>query len=143
MKQAVIYERKGVLYIRTSSQTKDGVWIDEGPCLSVPTSGSPEEIGTAVKQALDSSRFGIPHPTSWNTINDELLREAGVKSWSTFGKTAKCLNVEFEGNIRISPTRNGGNREGFIVIMDKVRTVPSTTPTDVGEGVKLSLEHCE
>jgi hypothetical protein len=88
--------------------------------------------------------LGIPHPTSWNTINDELLHEAGVKSWSTFGKTAKCLNVEFESHIRISPTRNGGSQEGFVIIADKVSTVPSTlTPAEFGKNVKQALEHCE
>jgi hypothetical protein len=137
MKHAIIYERKGILYIRTSSETTEGVWIDEGPCLAVSISSSAEEIGLAVRSVLSSSRTNIAHPTSWAVVNDKLFHAAGVKSWNTFGKNAKCIKIELDKQIRMLPTKNMGNKGGFMVIEEKITNIShNATSKEIGDKIK-------
>jgi len=144
MKKAVIYSRKGRLFFRTCSQTTAGVWIDEGVCLSLPSDAVNEDIGQALLKALEASRTNILHPASWNHLNDELLSAAGVKSWSTFGKSAKCLNVEQSQVLRVIPTKNFGSQGGF-QSQDELAQV-FQIPADafsLGEGVAMALSQSE
>jgi len=115
MKNAVIYERKNIFFIRASSQTTAGVWVDDGGCYTISIDSEYEEIGKYVRIALNNSLSNISHPTDWKGISEPLLRAAKVKSWSTFGKTAKCVHVELDKDIRIIPMKNKSNmRQGFV-----------------------------
>jgi hypothetical protein len=147
MKCAVVYERKEVFYISTSSQTTTGLWIDEEPCIAIKTDSSYEELGKAVRKALDSSRANVPHPkqTEWGNVTAPLLKAAGVKSWSTFGKTAKCSHIEMDKQLVFIPTKNfGGRSGGFRVIEGKsFELATDAKPEQIGESVKKAMSFSE
>jgi hypothetical protein len=145
MKIANVYERKGVLFIRASSQTTTGVWIDDGPCFSSQLSASSEEVGRVVLTTLASSQTGIPHPKSWTHLNEPLLKASGVKTWSTFGKSARCVDVKQAEFIAVTPTKNGGkDGGGFVSVTSHVETLPSnSTAEDVGDAVKRAFAIAE
>jgi hypothetical protein len=141
-KDAVMYERRGKLFVRTSSRTTTGLWLEVGDCTSLDASASPEEIGEAVGSHLAASTSGLPHPLSFSR-NDEisgpLLRAAGVGSWVTFERLAKSVQIEAEGDrLKISPTKN--NRPGFTVIDEGVVQLPIESDSRVlGEHLKQAL----
>jgi hypothetical protein len=61
-------------------------------------SNDPGQLGKAVFDALDGSQENVLHPTCWKGLFDPVLRLAGVKSWSAFARSAKCVEIEFATN---------------------------------------------
>lgn len=124
MKAATIYERKGALYIHSSSKTVAGVWIISAPVLTADKANV-GEIGRAIRECLAASEEGVPHPNSFANLFDPVLDLAGVKSFGTFVKSAKCVEVEtFEDAIvTLLPTRNEGVDEGFVPLISKTEAL--------------------
>ena len=119
MKAATIYERMGTLYIHSLSKTVAGVWLMNAPVLAVSKANG-REIGDAIRKCLAGSREGIPHPKVFERTFDAVQQLAGVKSYRTFVKSAKCVQVWMEGSeTTMTPTRNGGSRGGFAPISHK------------------------
>lgn len=124
--------------------TTAGVWIDQGPCWSLQISASPEALGNAIHAALAASSIGIAHPTSWSDLNAALLEASGVESWSVFGKSAKCVNVDAAECISVEPTRNEGSRGGFVALEERIERVPlGGGDADLGNSVKRALDVAE
>ena len=146
MKSAVIYERKGKFYIRASSQTNVGVWVDDGECYSVDVDSDHEEIGKCVFTALNKSKTNIIHPTDWKGVSIPLFEAAKVKSWSTFGKNAKCVNIYVDNNdIKIMPTENKSSiNEGFLEKEKSVILITTkTNNAELGKNIKKAWSLCE
>lgn len=120
MKAATIYERKGKLYVHSSSKTTAGVWVINPPVLAVEKEAT-GEIGRAIRECLGASREGVPHPKSFTNLFDPVLDLAGVKSFGTFVKSAKCVEVETSGDAAVTliPTRNEGVDDGFAPLPNK------------------------
>ncbi len=114
MKATTIYERKGKLYVHSSSQTVSGIWLINAPVLSV-NKDEISKLGHSIRECLDASREGVPHPVSFSHLFEPVLALAGVKSFGTFVKSAKCVEVETgDGKtVTLVPTRNLGVDEGF------------------------------
>lgn len=113
MKKAISYKRKNQILLHAVSKTTAGVWILDQPVFSVDASDI-SRLGTNIYEALNSSREGIVHPTSWKGIFDPVLQLAGVKTWGTFAKSAKCVEIELEPNsASFVPTKNRGADGGF------------------------------
>ena len=141
MKRATIYRRKAQFYVHASSRTMDGVWILTEPCLCLDQESSDRELGEAVQQALDSSRSGIPHPRSWKGLLDPLLKQAGVKSWNTFSKTALCVEIEEEdGQVSIVPTENLGVEDGYQADPSRAAVVANGMVEDLGSQARRLLQ---
>jgi hypothetical protein len=145
MKNTIVYERKGIFFIRTSSQTNAGVWIEDGDCYSIKIDAAYEEIGKIVFAALNNSSINIPHPINWTNVSNPLLKAVNVKSWSAFGKTAKCVTVYMDKNIQISPTENKSNcKQGFVVKENNIISIPiNATHSELGKSVKEAWLYCE
>lgn len=144
MKKAVVYERNGKLFVRSCSRTTDGVWIDVGPCVAIEKGAPPARIGSVVREAILSSVREVAHPTLWKNINDELLKEAGVRSWAVFSCDAKCVNVEQTEICEMKPTKNLGSKNGFVELVEQVVRVSSSAVSEkLGEAVLAALEFCE
>lgn len=121
MKAATIYEREGRLFFHSSSKTDAGVWVINGPFL-VADKEHVDEVGRAVRACLEGSSNGVPHPKSFATnLFEPVLNLAGVKSWGTFVKAAKCVEVETSNDTvaTLIPTRNEGAKEGFLPMASK------------------------
>ncbi|WP_143750651.1 hypothetical protein [Mesorhizobium sp. WSM4312] len=125
MKSAAIYERNGKLFIFGQSKTTMGLWIEEPPTLVVQKTDF-TGIGRAVLSCLHLSKDGVPHPRQedWPKLNKAFAESLGVKSFTTFAKAAKCVNISQDGDIiRLVPTKNGGAKIGFTPLEDKTRTL--------------------
>ena len=122
MKAATIYERKGQLYVHSSSKTTAGVWVIDAPVLAADK-GNAGEVGRAILECLAASREGVPHPTSFTNLFDPVLDLAGVKSFGTFVKSAKCVEVETsdDSTVILIPTRNEGVDDGFAPLPNKTK----------------------
>jgi hypothetical protein len=124
MKRATAYKRGDRILLHASSKTIDGVWVLTAPVLTEDRNNS-VRLGKAVLDALDGSKEGIDHPTSWTGVFDPVLRLAGVKSWNAFTRSAKCVEIEFGTNqVTFVPTKNLGPKDGFEPLSTEVRTSP-------------------
>ncbi len=119
------YERHGNIYLHASSETTNHMWVYEGCIAAVPKTDL-QQLSLMVRKALDCSRTGVPHPRDLRMPEfNAFLELAGVKSWNTFAKSAKCVSVERTGNtVRLKPTRSEGVPYGYVDIEEKTRTVP-------------------
>lgn len=122
MKSATIYERKGKLYVHSSSKTTAGVWIINTLALTVDRNDV-GGIGRSIKECLEASREGVPHPKSFTNLFDPVLDLADVRSFSTFVKSAKCVEVEMvnDETVVLIPTRNEGAEDGFTPLSNKIQ----------------------
>lgn len=114
LRKATAYKRRARLVVHASSRTTDGVWVLDEPCIGLDVHCEDEELGAAARQALASSRDGVPHPSNWSGVLQPLLAAAGVRSWNTFAKSASCIELEDrDGALFLFPTANLGATEGF------------------------------
>jgi hypothetical protein len=145
MKATAVYKKGDAYYLHSSSQTTAGVWIATAPFLKIEANSTPSTKGEAVIQALAASRDAIPHPTSWAGLVSPLLELAAVKSWATFTKHAKCVDVEVDGErLRLIPNRNLGSKEGFEPSPEKaVELLFPSSPDQMGFALEEAMGLCE
>ena len=140
MKRATAYRRKGHFFVHASSRTTDGVWILTEPCVKLDETCSDEDLGEATRAAISASRAGVPHPRNFAGLLDPLLRQAGVKTWSAFAKTATCAEIEADGGkVSVIPTRNLGVDEGFQPDPDRASSADLDDTDSLGAGVRRAL----
>lgn len=121
MNAATIYERDGKVFIHASSKTTAGVWVLSAPVLEVQER-DPADLGKAIRECLEASGEGVPHPKSFTNLFDPVLALAGVRSFNTFVKSAKCVEVEMDdGVVTLIPTRNEGVEEGFVPLANRTQ----------------------
>jgi hypothetical protein len=140
MRLAMVYERKGNVLVHATSQTDQGVWVIDGTCVKVPVSDTDSAIGVVVLHALEESKT-VPHPKMWRKdLFDPVLQAAGVKSWETFVRFTKGVEVEMDGSrVTLLPLRNMGAEEGFVPIENIRRVVETPDPAVLGSAVKDML----
>ena len=143
IKSATIYERNGIYFICTSSRTTSGLWISDGDCYMVNVDSEYEELGKYVFMALNNSRYNIPDPTDWKVITIPLLKAAKVKSFSAFGKIAKCVLVDLDNKIEITSTENKSNiKRGFVDKEEKIILPVNTSNTELGKSIEEAFLKC-
>ena len=142
---ASLYERRDILFLVPALQTEDGLWIEQGPCTTLPSESDPTEIGRAVLETLSHSGEIIPHPTEWMSVDEDspVLQAAGIKRWNSFQKGARSIDIGLYGEkLTLTPTKNVGS-EGFDHLSDDVLLPGTATATEVGQAVKQTLRLCE
>lgn len=144
MKSASIYLRKGAIFIRTVSRTEHGLGMVDGPPATLAVGSPPGDVGEAVLASLARSR-SVPHPTSWEGLNDDpMLREANVKTWSAFSRSASVVEVRLDAEFVLTPTRNEGARGGFAHLNEKALHLPATASAEeLGRAVEQAFTRCE
>jgi hypothetical protein len=144
MKRGMLYQRGGVLYLHSSSKTSAGVWIAVAPYLSI-TSDDVEAKKEAVESVLSASKTDVPHPKEWAGVFEPMLKAANVKSWSTFQKNAKCIELSSDGvKLRLVPNVNLGSKEGFKAKEDEaVEVAHLASASEVAAAVETALSRCE
>src|SRR5262245_55043422 len=109
MRLGTAYQRDNGYYVHSNSQTTCGVWIATHPFLKLPPDALPYDLGVAVQDAVKASTVGIAHPENWHLVADPLPELAGVRSWTTFMKSARCVSIEASGgSIELRPNKNCG-----------------------------------
>lgn len=145
MQCATVYCRYGILFTESSSKTTAGVWIGTSPLCKIEPGSTQSIIGEAAVKALNASQEGVPHPTNWNGLLTPLLELAGVKSWATFMRNAKCLTLEAEGGrLKIIPQRNLGPKEGYESLPERiVELALGSSPGEIGAALEVALASCQ
>jgi hypothetical protein len=142
MKMATAYKRGKQIFLHASCKTTAGVWILCRPVLVV-TQDEHGNLGNAILAALDGSQENVPHPVIWKGLFGPLLQLAKLKSWNSFAKSAKCVEIELEtARVRFVPTRNLGPRAGFEPLESKCRD-SSPTHDDVEAALLSAFEDAE
>jgi len=148
-KCASVYSRKGALYVRASSQTTAGVWIDSDSVEKLDSGVAPHQKGEAVLRALTESVQGIAHPTSWRNNDDDPLWGpggfAGVRSWRAFLNGCSCVAVTLDvDSLRFDAWKNEGPKNGFTPLPHKGIRLPSdASPPEIGVALDRALALCE
>lgn len=140
MKRATAYLRTDAIYLHSSSETTDGVWILSSPCVKLNAACPDRELGEHVLRALAESRTGIPHPKQWGGLVQPLLQLANVKSWGAFARRASCVQVEEEAlQISVIRTDNLGPQYGFSVARGGTCVIEGRNPEEIGSLVHQAL----
>jgi hypothetical protein len=88
--------------------------------------GDARELGQSLRECLAVSSEGVPQPKSFTNLFDPVLNLADVRSSNTFVKSAKCVEVELEGETAaLIPTRNEGAEDGFAPLPEKAQVAGS------------------
>ena len=129
--------------IDISDQTDMGVWKTNKAFLAEkPTER--KVLGLQLLEALAESVQGIPHPDPYDDPNphtDHALEQSGVKSRSTFMKTAKLVQVWRTGkDLTIEAWKNCGPRGGFQPFNAPKHIVSADDPEAIGAAVHQAME---
>jgi hypothetical protein len=139
-KRAVAYKRGSRVVICPESETTAGVWILDSP--AVVGSTDLDRLGKQLIEALGASRRLIPHPTVWSGLFDPVLHAAGVRSYSTFMKSALGVGASWsEVGVHLTPYRNLGRKEGFDHIDSKTMMVSNYTDEQLGAALLSAFEN--
>jgi hypothetical protein len=146
MKTAHIYDYKGDWYFRPYAQTTAGVWIGMASVVKLHDTMPRSDAGRAALVALNESKESIPHPADWGNLDDDpLLQAAGVKSWTIFMRSAKCVTLdENNGRLKLMPQNNLGPKEGYVPIPKEAIELPlNSPPQHIGIALEDALARCQ
>ena len=136
-----IYARPDGLYVASSDQTTDGLWIESVRVeFVVPDSSS--AIGGVVGRLLDGSRVGVRHPRQdeWTAkravASKPLLALARVRSWTAFLQRTAVVGVHRNRDTDVTPYRQSDRpRNSFEQIVGSCTRL--TAPSDDELGVAV------
>lgn len=141
MKKAISYMRGQRVFTHAISTTTAGIWILELPVL-IADAADVEALGEQVVQALQASKDGVPHPVSWKGIFDPVLKLAGIKTWATFVKAARCVEIEgLSDHMSFISTDNLGAIGGFNGTTRSDVSVPLHDVRTLGRGLLVAFEN--
>jgi hypothetical protein len=141
-KLASIYFRKNTLFVSASHKTEAGFWVGDDENAVVEW-GDESATRYAVIEALARSKNGVPTPEPDSDHTSTLLAAANVSSWSTFSKSAKCVDVYLgDGKLEVTPYKNKGGSGGFVPMTDRAVVIPEGS-SDLGKAVLAAFEIAE
>ena len=72
---------------------------------------------------------------------EPVLTALGLKGFAQYMKEAVSVSVEIGDDdiLRITPMRNGGTREGFVEILDKIRVLEDRSVESLGSAVRDAM----
>ncbi len=145
MKAISIYQRRGFLYPCPYARTVHGVSVLIGPCVKLSVaSATATELGAAAFESLNQAGEVVPHPEDWDELPPSaILQAAGVKSWRTFSKGARTIDLDLmETEFVLTPMRQEG-RLDFIPLNDQKLHLPrDCTAEALGEAITRALARC-
>lgn len=152
-RSASVYLRDAKLFVVTLSWT-GALWVHDGPCDSLDSSASTADKGLLLSTALGRSR--VVAPPDGDALGP-LLRASGVKSWSTFVRGTKSVDVEWERResteivdwrptrahvvgYTMTPMRNLGPRRGFEFLHGPVYLAGEANVEELGSALERAFE---
>ncbi|MBI4924143.1 MAG: hypothetical protein HY834_20600 [Devosia nanyangense] len=135
---ALLKNRK--VFIQPYAETTSGVWIGFGP-VRVYQVDQAAEIGLGIRDALELSKRGVPHPSSdgWKEIQRPMLEAVGARNWGALAKGARAVGLECsDGIVTITPSREY-QHDGGTDLVDRAITV-SLDSENIGELLVQAFE---
>jgi len=143
---AGVYRTRTAWFAVSSFQTTAGVWIEIGPCRSIPATHGLLEKAEFVLQALAESKGGIDHPTDWKAVPESpILAATGVRSWSALSRISNIISVfKSNDNFDIEAWRVVG-RGGWSEKIPgaDIHLPPDATPEQLGRALERAFESCD
>lgn len=131
------YFVNGRLLIHAISRTTAGVGLAENPVI-VDESDN-QQIGSAIMQALSSSRHDVPHTKT--SVFQPFLKAAGVRSYKAFMKDATLVDIEKRGSLFIIQRwNNEGPKEGFKPSPEEPTKLTEPTIALLGASIRYALD---
>jgi hypothetical protein len=147
MKFAGAYKKETKIYLSPRSKTTTGIWIGASPRIIFEETEPPSIKGKYIREVLRHSQKGVPHPTDWENLMQDFLKEVGAKSWNKFAKTALSCTIELEEDqLAFLPYRNSGPRENynFVPIRDREMTISvEASDEELGLLLEKAFEACD
>lgn len=141
LKSVSVYQRRGFYFVHPLAGSQGGdpaLFI--GPVLKLEEGADAAALGEAVLQSLKASHHNQPWPTSWKGLTQPLLDAAGVKSESTFMKSAKGVRVNLDqGVLQLLPSTSKDQANAGAPLMDQQIFLPLTDARSVGDAVLKAL----
>ena len=135
------------LVIHATAITRAGFQVAKEPYFSIEVPSQHEEIGKAVRQALDSHQIGIENPSNGREFQKAFLKGVGVKSNAALQRAAvQCDVLERENELNFFPTHNGGttgDQKGYSPLNDHIKIIPRDSDDGVvGKALLDCFERC-
>lgn len=130
--------RKGQLIPHSSSLTRDGFWVANGVFEILSQEVDDLALGEAVRRMLDASRQGVPTPDLRRGPSPfaPVLAAVGLRSFAGYARGARHVGVEQHGDrIVVTPSRNGGTKEGFVGRADEAVALQAPDSEELGRTV--------
>ncbi|WP_194954959.1 hypothetical protein [Sphingopyxis solisilvae] len=124
VQSAVAYFANGKIIVAPVVRTTTGLGLEVDPSVYAPI---PAEIALGMKEALVKSAVVVEHPpqSEWKNFFKPFQDAAGVRSHAAFMKAAQRVSIRVVDNqIKITPQRNLGSKEGFEPIADAALFFP-------------------
>jgi len=130
VKSAVAYRANGTVIIAPVIRTTTGLGLEVDPEI-LGAAPNEERVANALAHALVQSDRVVPHPPQdeWKGFFQPFLKATGVRSHKAFMDGAQRVSIRLvENQLKITPQRNLGSKEGFEPIPDQAVLVPENEP---------------
>jgi hypothetical protein len=119
--------RRGKVYVPTTARTEAGFYLAIEPVLVADESDT-SAVEEAVISTVERGNPVVPTPSRNDYKEYVLLKHAGVKSLSTFEKSARTWKLSRRGvNFLIAPYRPG-RHGGAEEDLERQESIPDTVP---------------
>lgn len=142
---ATVYKRGDQFVVASSSLTESGFLVVNGWYRILDAAGATDEsLGEATLAALTSSSGEVPDPPRSADPFKSILDALSLKTFNAFAKNSRSVKVTGDVNVlTVTPTRNGGPREGFKQLRDQQKTVTNRQPVALGAAIAAAFELSE
>lgn len=141
-RSATLDLRRGRYLAWSSSLVVDGFWVANGTHEILDESVDDGELGAAVHRMLAASRAGVPDPHLGGGPDPfaPVLAAFGLRGYSTYVKGTRSVNVEADDDaVVLTPTRNGGSREGFVGLPEQAVRLTAPDPGALGAALRTAM----
>lgn len=141
---AMVYRRKGEIFVHSQSKLSVGAWIATLPFLSLGTGSEAETIGRAIREALSASVEGVPTPESYKELFRPIFELSGTRTWAEFSKSAVSADISQSGDtITIRPSVNRGAKYGFEPKKDGIVELQAPSDEEIAQALNEVLAASE
>jgi hypothetical protein len=138
---ANVYKRESELIVASYSKTTAGLWVMNGWLRQLHQEADDESLGVVIVSALDASENDIDVPVVDPNPDAPLLKMLGLRSYGVFMVGTQCVRISRDGDtIQVTPKRNGGGRNGFTELTDRIERLETPTAQPIGTAVRDGLQ---
>lgn len=134
--------RKGRIIVYSWSETKDGFWVTNGVFDLLDEGCADGDLGEAVLRMLDLSLSGVrtPNLVTGPSPFAAVLDALGLRTWAGYARTVRHAGIGRDnGRLTVTPTRNGGGKEGFVDLAELSLTLDSARAEPLGVAVRAAF----
>jgi hypothetical protein len=142
--EAVVYERKGRLFLSASAETVDGIVLESHPLVDLGDQPGERILGTMLDAVLKCGVTGLGTPGRDEYPAPALPRLAGTKSYTEFMSGTRSVTVTREWDeVTLTPMHNAGPRSGFEFLQEHRQVLNAPDPLKLAQALREALRHAD